>query len=281
MTKLRIMSNNVWWCSNNNDAWAAIGADCSNAARAPGFARVYEELQPDIIGLQECAALMCHTLFTVLAEQNSPYAVLWGRDTPVLYRKDKFEVVESDVLIYPESIQEYGDGFNNLKTKSYCIGVFRMKETGQMIIFGTTHLMYKSGNPNYPNYLPFVDEARAWQLGQLMNKADEYRQKYHCPAVIVGDLNAYPGSQALNLANERGFLNAHDVATDYTEELSGMHKCDQSGYDIHPAEGGFARSLDHILVKGDLAVRRFERYHPDYYMPLSDHFPAYIDVELK
>ena len=280
MTKLRIMSNNVWWCTSNSEAWAAIGADCSNEVRAVGFARVYKELQPDIIGLQECAARMYSELFAVLAEQDSPYAVLWGKDTPILYRKDKFEIIDSDVLIYPENIPDYEGCFNNLKTKSYCMAVLRMKQTGEKIVFGTTHLMYRSGDPASPSYLPFVNEARAWQLGQMMDKAEEFQKKYDCPVVLVGDLNTWPASLALNNANERGFIHAHDIATDYAEEISGMHKCDQSGFDTQPAEGGFARSIDHILIKGDLTVRRFERYYPDYYMPLSDHFPTYVDIEL-
>ena len=30
----------------------------------------------------------------------------------------------------------------------------------------------------------------------------------------------------------------------------------------------------------DGAVKCFERYSPDYYYPLSDHSPAFIDIEL-
>lgn len=280
MTKLRLMSNNLWWCTTNTEAWQAMGADCSNEVRAPGFARVYAELQPDIVGMQECPARMYPHIFTVLAEQNAPYAVLWGKDTPILYRKDKFELVDSHVLIYPEEVPGLDGCFNNLKTKSYAVAALRLKETGEMIVFGTTHLMYRSGNPASPSYLPGVDQARAWQLGQMIDKAEEYQKKYNCPAVLVGDLNTWPGTPALNEAAERGFLNAHDIATDYAEEISGMHKCDQNGYDTEPGKGGFAYSIDHILVKGDVTVRRFERFHEDYYMPLSDHFPSYVDVEL-
>ena len=46
---LRLMSNNIWWCDSNQPAWEAIGEDCSAAARAKGFARVYSELCPDVI----------------------------------------------------------------------------------------------------------------------------------------------------------------------------------------------------------------------------------------
>ena len=61
MKKLRLMSNNLWWNTFNTPEWEALGADCSNEARVPGFARMYRETQPDVIGLQECSetAAMC------------------------------------------------------------------------------------------------------------------------------------------------------------------------------------------------------------------------------
>ena len=47
-------------------------------------------------------------------------------------------------------------------------------------------------------------------------------------------------------------------------------------------EGTPADAIDHILVKGmpEGAVKRFDRYTPEYYLLLSDHAPVYIDVTL-
>ena len=44
----------------------------------------------------------------------------------------------------------------------------------------------------------------------------------------------------------------------------------------------FEKSPDHIPVKyaAEDFVRRFERYTPDYYLPLSDHSSVFADVEL-
>jgi hypothetical protein len=44
----------------------------------------------------------------------------------------------------------------------------------------------------------------------------------------------------------------------------------------------FETALDHILLKNapERAVSRFDRYCPDYYLTISDHAPAYIDVTL-
>jgi len=283
MTNLRIMSNNIWWCDVNNAAWEAMGADCSAAHRAKGFFRLYNELSPDIIGLQECSARMSHILMAMFAENAYPYALLWGRDTPIIYRKDKFELVDSESFIYPEEVPGFEGSFNNLKTKSYCAAVFRLKENGKLLIFATTHLWYMSDNPAAKHYQPNSGAARAYQTELLINKIDSLQEKYRCPAVIVGDFNTYYSTKAIQHALDRGFVHAHDAAAEYAYEGSGMHYCYADSYNTKENEGGFACAIDHILVRGahDGFVRRYERYAPDYYMPLSDHYPAWIDVEMK
>ena len=42
----------------------------------------------------------------------------------------------------------------------------------------------------------------------------------------------------------------------------------------------FECAIDHILMKGEGDVENFNRYSPKYYLPISDHSPAYIDIKL-
>ena len=101
---LRLMSNNIWKNDCNCPAWEAKGEDCSAVHRAKGLARMYIETDPDIIGLQECSAVMLEELMEHFAAAELPFAVLWGRDTPILYRSDKFELLDSEFALYPEEI---------------------------------------------------------------------------------------------------------------------------------------------------------------------------------
>jgi endonuclease/exonuclease/phosphatase family metal-dependent hydrolase len=279
--KIRIMSNNQWWSDRNKPEWEKMGLDCSAAVRVPGFIRMYEETAPDIIGLQECSMIMADLEMRALADKGMNYALLWGRDTPILYKKDKFELVDSAYLVYPHGIPGFEGEFNNQNTKSYCIAALRSKENGKMLVFGTTHLWYMSSNPESKSYRAGSDEARAYQLGLLMDKAEELGAKYNCPVILVGDMNAYLNSQAIKSAIARGYDHAYDLASEYRDEGHGYHYCNDSGYGPYvPAERN--TSLDHILVKcaPDGFVRRFDRFKEEYYMPLSDHMPVYIDVEL-
>lgn len=287
MSKLRLMSNNIWCCGDNDPRWAQKGEDCSAEHRAKGFLRVYKETLPDVIGLQECTAHLADNLMQLFKEDGTiPYALLWGRDTPIIYRTDKFEVAEADYKIYPDDVPGFEGIFNNDKTKSYCIAVLRAKEDGKLIIFASTHLWWKTSNMSEArlptDYQPHSDEAREYQINMLIDRVEELRAKYNCPAVIVGDFNAVYDSPAVQSAFERGWVHGHDIATEYRDEKNGHHFCYAEGYDHYENPRTFKESIDQFIIKGapDGFVKRFDRYYPDYYMCLSDHFPMWCDVEL-
>ena len=284
---LRIMTHNVWNNDKNAPAWEAQGEDCSAFARVGGLLRVYRETCPDIIGGQEVSALMADLLKEGFQAEPIHYTLIWGRFTPILYRADKLELVDSEFGTYPEAIQGFEGCFNDVKTKSWNIGVFRAKESGKVFVFATTHLWWKfspkkEGDLEKPGCQIGSDEAREQQISMLISKINEYRGKYSCPAILVGDMNAPYDAKAMQTVRASGFRHAHNIATDYSEDAMGYHYCFASGYKTEYYDRPFERAIDHIYVIGERegAVKRFERYSPDYYFPISDHSPAYIDIEL-
>lgn len=281
MGNLRIMSHNVWKCDGNLPDWEAKGENCSAAVRAKGMVRVYTETSPDIVGFQEMSPAMADGILLGLAEQGLRYALLWGRDTPVLYRQDRLELLNSDFRLYPTEFPGWEGEFNNAGTKSWCIAVFRDKSDGKKLIFMSTHLWWKSSDPASNSYQAGSDEARVYQLNLAMDRLEEFRAEYDCPAVLVGDLNADYTMPVIRNALSRGFGHAHDLAADYADEDWGYHYCFGDGYRPY-VSAPFEKGIDHILVKyaPEGFVRRFERYTPDYYLPLSDHSPVFADVAL-
>lgn len=282
MSNLRLMSNNIWFIGDNDPRWEAINEDCSSEARAPGFVRVYSETMPDVVGFQECTARLSDNIMQLLKNEKVSYTLVWGRNTPIIYRTDKFELVDSDYFIYPDHIEGLEGKFNDAKTKSYCIAVLKTKEDGKLLIFATTHLWWRSSKKESKNYYPNSDEARAYQINLLTKRVENFISKYNCPAVIVGDFNAVYDSQAVSVALNNGYTHAYHLATDYRDETSGHHFCFASGFDNFEKTGSFNESIDQILIKNAPKnfVKRFERYYPQYYMKLSDHFPVWIDIEL-
>lgn len=280
MGKLRLMSNNVWKNDQNCPAWEAVGADCSVFCRAAGLFRVYNETRPDLIGLQECSAVMLEELMEHFAAAQLPYGILWGRDTPILYRTDRFCLVDSKVVVFDTAVPGLEGSFNNYKTKSFCIGVFKEKSSGKHLIFATVHLWWKTEGPADKTHQPGSTEARAYQIKQLLRQLAKLRRQYACPVVFVGDLNDVYASPAVRTALEAGYVHGYDVATEYRDERDGHHFCYAAGFDRYEQPLDFAHAIDHILLQGDVRVFRFERFCPEYYMPLSDHFPVWVDVEI-
>lgn len=281
MGKLRLMSHNIWNCDNNFPAWQEKGQDCSAQVRMPGMVRVYRETNPDIIGLQEVSLLQADLLLRGLLDDGQRYAMLWGKYTPIIYRQDRLELVESDFLLYPEKMEGWEGAFNDAKSKACSVALFRDKQDGKLLIFATTHLWWKSSDPTVSHYQAGSDEARAYQLNMAMEKLEAYYKKYGCPVVLVGDLNADYNKPVIQNALAKGYTHAHDVASDYADEEWGLHYCYPDGF--KPYESApFEKAIDHILVKyaPEGFVRRFERYTPEYYMPLSDHSPVFADVVL-
>ncbi|MBE6702442.1 MAG: hypothetical protein E7585_03405 [Ruminococcaceae bacterium] len=282
MANLRLMSNNIWNCDSNKPAWEAQGLDCSAQARMPGIARVYAETRPDVIGLQEASHTMVDLLAHELYKLGLKYTVIWTRFTSILYRSDRFELVDADYLCYPETFEGYEGCFNDVRSKSCNLAVLRVKENGKCFVFANTHLWWKNRDPAAKSYQAGSGECRAYQLGLATDLINQYRAKHGgCPAVLLGDLNDNYSSPMMEEAFRRGYVHAHDVATEYANPFNGYHYCFPDGY-RHYQPQPFERGIDHILVLGNdqLAVRRFDRYTPEYYDPLSDHYPAFADVEL-
>ena len=284
--RIRIMTHNVWNKDFNAPDWKEKGEDCSAPARVWGLLRVYRETMPDIIGGQEFSALMADLVKQGFENENQDYALIWGRFTPILYRTDKFELIDSAFGTYPEKMEGFEGSFNDAKSKSWNLGVFRIKESGKCFVFATTHLWWKKSPTDgqvfgNTQYLLVSDEAREFQIALLAEKIEKYRAKYQCPAILVGDLNTDYLSKAAQYLLKNGFRHAHDIATEYAEESVGYHDCFAWGYTTEYYDHPFEKAIDHIFVIGenDGAVKRFERYSPDYYFPISDHSPAYIDIE--
>ena len=283
-----LMSNNQWKCDRNNDFWRERGEDCSAEARVPGMARAYLEVMPDILGLQEVSNRQAEILMDNMRHvklddgTEASYEYLSGRDTPIVYRRDKLKLLESGFFLYSTEVPGFEGSFNNSETKSWCWGVFEDRKDGKRLALMSTHLWWRSGNPASSSYQAGSDEARAYQIGLACREMDGIIEKYGCPAVLMGDLNATVSSPCLKTAFDLGWSETHDIATGDRNENRGHHPCGTKGWK-RDTGGTFEQAIDHILIKnaGDAEVKYFRRLTPEYFDPLSDHYPLYIDLRFN
>lgn len=284
---IRLMTHNVWNRDLNSPSWEENGWDCSAEARVGGLMRVYREILPDVIGGQEVSALMADLLKEEFQKEGMKYTLIWGRFTPIIYRSDKFELIDSEFGTYPEEIEGFDGSFNDIRSKSWNLAVFREKSSGKCFVFVTTHLWWMKSPADGESadkwgHQVGSDEAREQQIAMVAKKIEAYRKSYGCPAVLVGDMNTDYNSKAMNYVRAHGYRHAHDIATEFSEESVGYHYCFPDKYESYYYDRPFESAIDHIYVIGEAegAVKRFERYSPEYYLPISDHSPAYMDIEL-
>lgn len=284
---VRLMTHNVWECDDNSPAWAKKGIDCSAEVRVKGFMHIYEDTCPDVIGFQEMTPRMLSLMSQEFIERGQKFAFIWGGYSPIAYNSEKFELIDCEWEIFPEQIEGLGGPFNNDKRKSWSVAVFKIKENGKIFAYATTHLWYKR-NPvteedyKSPSCQPFSNEARAWQMELLMSKLEKYSNKYDCPMILTGDMNTPYNSKPIKTALDNGFVAAYHLATDFADNTMGYHYCYPDGYKTEYSPAPFEYAIDHIMLKKapENSVKNFVRYSPEYYLPLSDHSPAYVDIEL-
>jgi len=279
---MRILSNNIWKCDENQPAWAEKGEDCSAQGRVDGLVRAYLQAMPQVIALQECSEKMAMLLTERLrrAAPDARYTLVTGGDTPLLYRAQELTPVATGFLRFPENIPGMEGCFNNFGTKSYAWGVFDQPATGKRLSVMSVHLWWMSSHPEDKDYYPRSNEARAWQIRLAMAEMQRVAVQYDCPALIAGDYNASVTSLCLDAVRAAGWQEVHDLATEEKDETRGHHNCYGWGY-THDEPGTFAQAIDHIILKAPcpVTVQRFCRIAPDWYDCISDHYPLYTDIQ--
>lgn len=280
-----LMSNNQWKCDANLPQWAQRGEDCSAEARVGGLLRAYQQIVPDVLGIQEASVRMNALLMEGMRAfekdgQRIEYELITGGDTPILYRSDKLLLIESGFFRYSESVPGYEGSFNNSGTKSYAFGVFEEIQTKRRFALMTTHLWWKSSHPESAHYQAHSDEARAYQIRLALHRLEEVMQRYACPGFLMGDLNAVLDSACLKAADQMGWIDAHDVAAGHRSDTRGHHPCDARGY-ARTEPGTFEQAIDHILVRRaeKVLIGDYLRIDDAWFDCISDHYPVYLTFE--
>jgi len=270
---IRVMTNNVWKCDNNQDAWKAMGMDCSAKSRSVGFSYVYIAFKPDVICFQEMSQTMFNLIKKEMKGAGLNYkdvcfaATSTADDIPLLYNADKLKLLDSGHHLYT-----YG---NNGNSKGYTWGYFEDIATGTRFICLSTHLWWKSESDT-----PGSNEWRRQQAAEIVALSETLIAKYNCPMIMAGDLNTNTSSAAYKELKNGGFEDCHDIAAEKTNSR-GHHQCSATGYSTVMYDGNYtSNAIDHMLIKNknNFKVLKFYQIVLDFYWPLSDHMPVIIDV---
>lgn len=195
--------------------------------------------------------------------------------TPVFYNFKTVDLIESGFFPY--------SGFNDMDSKSATWGVFKSKETNQIVSVISTHFWWK-------------DESEADNLQRMQNaadvvaKADEIFKKYNCPVFVTGDLNSGDTKQGTGGYDKMVELNMVDIRS-IAKETDYSYTC-SSGAISYPypefKDGKFQNGveanciIDYLFTyTPDLIdAKSFKVINSEKARTSSDHSPLLLDFEI-
>ena len=236
------------------------------------IADYYRASDADLIGMQEVNRVGTE-LFETLGDVYAPVALRHAEDkhcyTPILYRRDRFDLIESGSELYRS---------RGTDTKSMAWAVVSDKNSGKKLAIINSHgsLILKSYNLEATDAV----EGELWRVDnvcQMLEKKDELREKYgsSLPVFVTGDFNTYAHRESIQ--NMKKVLpDSADVAIlSSTSGINSFHRLPG-----RPCDEG--TPIDFIFVTDD-AVKVLVHCIPtdEASLAISDHCPVCVDAVLK
>ncbi len=232
--------------------------------RSERFIRMMREYAPDLVGTQEFSYswdtwLHKHAEAMGVSEENSQYGIIGcynsgpdrkqGGMNAILYRRERFELLESDTFWLSDT-PDVPSTVEGTRDKRICTwALFRDQLTGETFLFANTHLDHTS------------DALREAQAKILMHHLTAMFGDY--PVYLTGDMNCYSGTLPYNVLDEE-LMDAHrETWIDRSNVQLSYH---DYGNRIGNAE------IDYIFFNDKLTPVSYEIISKDYNGYVSDHY---------
>ncbi|MDT0688718.1 endonuclease/exonuclease/phosphatase family protein [Salegentibacter sp. F188] len=220
---------------------------------------------PDIFGLQEAL----HEQLDYFKEHLPGYSYIGtgrnedgkGELTPVLYKTEKFEVLESNTFWLSETPEKYSKGWDAAYPRICTYVLFQEKGTGKKFWHFNTHLDHRG------------DKAREESVKLLWQKIEEVNLKNY-PVILTGDFNLEPESKSIKYLSKK----LNDSKTISKEAPFGPDKT-FNAYEYN--ELPISR-IDYIFISEGVEVSKYGVLNNSYDQKYpSDHFPVMVQLQIK
>ncbi len=246
---MRIMSYNIL-CYGNDEH--------KREDRISLVMEMIERVSPDSFGVQEATPDWMKDLRKMLPDYDS---VGVGRDdgddkgeySAVFFKKDLYELVESDTFWLSETPDTPSKGWDGACTRICTYAVLKNKKTGEKFVHVNTHLDH------------IGPVARTKGVDLVLDKAESFG----LPVVVTGDFNLNEGCDLYNHLVSKSIKDSKYLAK------STENKITFNGFDNCPAE-----IIDYVLVSPHFEVETYKVMDDkiDGKYP-SDHYPVYADLK--
>lgn len=228
-----------------------------------------QEYSPDLLGMQEVRGSQLNYLEERLNEYN--YLGKSRSDdpddehSPIFFKKDKFELIESSTFWLSETPDKHSKGWDAALNRIVSWGKFKEIDTDKIFFYFNTHFDHMGEN------------ARLESVRLLKKKINQIADNNDF--IVTGDLNFDPSTEYYELLTKQdtSAANLADVSQ-FNSETQANIKGTYNGFD-HDKEA--IGPIDYILVKPTISVKSFNVVDTLYNGRFpSDHFPVIAELEL-
>ncbi len=257
--ELKIVSFNIRYTNDPNGH--------SIAERAPRLEEMILAKDPDLIGFQECRPAWwpfirksfldkydIHNIYRAFTEMES---------SPILWKKDKFELVDKGHFWFSDTPEVSSKGWDEIGCYRMCLWVnLKEKATGKIITYFNTHF-------------GFGDKCQV-DSAELMHEVNLKVSDY--PTLLTADYNM--------CRENAGFKTMEKYYKDVNKATLNYASYTYHGYDEVRAQEMYETkgygAIDHCFINDGFLPRKFEVLKDtfDGKYP-SDHFGTYIELETK
>lgn len=222
--------------------------------------QVIADYMPDSVGLQECEGVWFSTLkvylpdYRIIGVGRLSGLPLIGESTAIMYREDKYKLVEWDTFWLSETPDKVSVGWDAKYPRTCTWAVLENRETGERYAHLNTHLD-NAGT-----------RARINGLNLILEKAESFDM----PVVLTGDFNFPKGADLYKHITGGAFSDTSELAAEADEG------CTSHGYkDV--TEGS---PIDFVFVNEKITDVKAYKIIRDKYNGrfVSDHYPIYSDM---
>ncbi|MFY9173193.1 MAG: endonuclease/exonuclease/phosphatase family protein, partial [Petrimonas mucosa] len=185
-----------------------------------------------------------------------------GEHSAILYRKDRFEVLESGNFWYSETPEVPGKGWDAVCCNRICSWAkFKERRTGTSFFVFNSHFDHQG------------KEARKNSSLLLIRKIKEIAGD--ATVFVTGDFNAVPDAEPIRLIHESGLLlDSYEVTEEPPYGTVGT-------FNSYRLDSPVKNRIDYIWVTHNVKVKKYGVLNDlPYFRFPSDHFPVMIKAEI-
>lgn len=260
----------------NQNIWGGFSESHAIANRNGLLREIIFDYQADICCFQECHARSSrqgeNAIQKLIGEVYAevPTEAEEKNSTPVFYRKDRFNVIESGYHLFT--------GYNDVNSKSLTWCVLEDRENGVMLGVTSSHFWFKG--PEEEHTLQRLENAK-----EMLAYVELIKEKYDIPVFSCGDFNCGEGHHDPAPIH---FIKKHMVdVRDIAKETTYVHTChdypernEMGLYDGEPFE--CTMTLDYVFLSDNkrVEVHSFKVDNGKRAYNSSDHCPLIIKATL-